>query len=537
MYMTSPKRKNGSTVVRLVVSFRQCGKVKNKIVKVVGQSKDKALIEQYKQTAKRLIDEHRKGLISLSSVSEKLPVNLSSFLGKERYNDGFEDILGVGYEKLGFNHLIQGGRSSQELNQTLRNLVLMRVFQPVSKLRSCDLIFEHFNKKISHKQVLTMMDRLSKTESDIKERMFQSIVKHNKGLELLLFDVTTLHFESVSRTDLKDFGYSKDGKFNEVQVVLAVLSNAEGLPVSYELFPGNTGEPGTLRKVLGSIVKRHKVKRVCLIADRAMFSEDNFKFFDSWNKQGTRAEYIVACPLRRLPKKIKEDVLNLNNYKKSKEGVLFYKLRYKGRHIVVIYSEKLKQRDEKKRQILLDKLREMSHNGNIPTGKLIKNKGIRKFMEKAQGKLKIDEEKIQEDMKWDGLCGVCTNKENASPAGLIRSYRSLWKIEELFRINKHTLQMRPIYHRLSRRIRAHIMICFLSYTILKWTEITLKKSGLFFSPQELIDILKQVESFIIKDKIKPNSPSYCVPRALSKQAQQIYTAFNKKYPVKTYKME
>ena len=65
---------------------------------------------------------------------------------------------------------------------------------------------------------------------------------------MLLFDVTTLSFESVRKTELKDFGYSKDGRFNEVQVVLAVLANGEGLPVAYELFPGNTSEFGTCEK-------------------------------------------------------------------------------------------------------------------------------------------------------------------------------------------------------------------------------------------------------------------------------------------------
>ena len=542
MYMTSPKRKNGSTVVRLVVSFRKSGKVKNKIVKVIGQSKDEDLIKEYKKTAFRLIDEHKKGLIKLSDVSEKLPVNLSGFLGKERCNNGFNDILGVGYDQLGFNDLIRTKRSCGVLNQSLRNLVLMRVFQPASKLKSCDLLYEHFKEKISHKQVLTVMDHLSKSEEEIKERVFQSMVKTGGGLDLLLFDVTTLHFESVSQTDLTDFGYSKDGKFNEVQVVLAVLSNKEGLPVDYELFPGSSGEPGTLRKVLSARLKRHKVCKIRLVADRAMFSEDNFQFFDDWNKEKgrgkkTKAEYVVACPLKKMSRSVKQELLNLKNYKKSKEGIFYFKFKHKGRFITVFYSKELRRRDEEKRQKILDKLWEMSYKGEISARSLIKNTGVRKFVQKAKGRLKIDENKIHEDKKWDGLFGVCSNKENISPGELISTYRSLWKIEELFRINKHTLKMRPIYHRISRRIRSHIMICFLAYSILRWTQITLKKAGLFFSPQELIDILKQAESFIIQDKTKPNSPIYCVPRALSKPAQKIYSVFNKKHPLKAYKME
>ena len=124
-----------------------------------------------------------------------------------------------------------------------------------------------------------MMDHLSKREEEIKGEIFRSVLKGKEKLEMLLFDVTTLSFESVSRSDLKDFGYSKDGKFNEVQVVLAVLANQEGLPVSYELFPGNTSEFKTLSEVLNKTIRRYQVKRVRVMADRGLFSEANLKFF------------------------------------------------------------------------------------------------------------------------------------------------------------------------------------------------------------------------------------------------------------------
>ena len=81
------------------------------------------------------------------------------------------------------------------------------------------------------------------------------------------------------------------------------------------------------------------------------------------------------------------------------------------------------------------------------------------------------------------------------------------------------------------------MICFLAYTVLRHTEIVLKKAGLYFSPQELIDTLKKAESFIIRDRMKKSSFAYCIPRVLSEQAQRIYNVFNKDYPVRPYKME
>ena len=538
MYVTTPKRKNGSTVVRLVVCFREGGKVKNRIVKTIGQSKDKLIIKEYVKVAYRLIEEEKKGLINVSDLSKKMPVDLYGFSGKDRVNNGFDDILGLVYDQLEFNHLIQANRSSRNLNNNLRNLVLMRVFQPESKLKSCDLLYEHFKEKLSHKQVLTVMDHLSNSEFEIKGRLFQSMVKAGGELDLILYDVTTLYFESVSQTDLKDFGYSKDGKFNEVQVVLAVLSNKDGLPVDYELFRGNTGETKTLRKVLENRVRKLGVKQIRFVADRGMFSEENFKFFDDWNedKPGTTAEYVVGCPLRKMPKFIKQEILDLSRYKKISEGVSYFRFNHKGRYITVFHAEESRKKDEKKRQKNLDKLYDMADNGEIPAEKMIKKKGFLKFTQKVKGKIKIDLDKIEEDKKWDGLFGVCSNNKDSPAEELIQTYRSLWKIEELFRINKHTLKMRPIYHWISKRIRAHIMICFLAYTVLKWAQINLKKANLSFSPQGLVDALKRSESFVLHNRTKPGGPIYCVPRDLPTKTQQIYTAFNKKRPIGIYKM-
>ena len=536
MYVTSPKRKNGSTVVRLVVSFRQDGKVKNRIIKVIGQSKDPRIIEHYKKTARKLLDKYKKGLISFEKVSEKLSIDLLRFHGEDRYNQGFEDIFGTSYEQLGFKTLIKSGKNNEVLNEVLGSLVLMRLFSPASKLRSCGLLEKHFNKILSHKKVLGMMDHLSKREEEIKGEIFRSVLKGKEKLEMLLFDVTTLSFESVSRSDLKDFGYSKDGKFNEVQVVLAVMANQEGLPVSYELFPGNTSEFKTLSEVLNKTIRRYQVKRVRVMADRGLFSEANLKFFESLRQRGLKADYVLSCPLKKLPVKEKEKILDRRNYHSVKRGEpgSYYEFRYKGRRIVVGYSEERGRQDQRKREKILEKLRDLGKEGEISTSRLIKNQGIGKYVEKVKGKTKISWKKVEQQAHWDGLYGVCTSLENQSAQKLFNSYSSLWKIEELFRINKHTLKMRPIYHRLTKRIRAHILICFLSYTVLRHTELTLKKSGLKFSLQELIDILKEVESFIIRDKIKRPALSYCVPRALSKEANQIYAVFKKEYAKRAY---
>ena len=107
----------------------------------------------------------------------------------------------------------------------------MRIFEPASKLRSRKLLCQYFNKELSYKQILTMMDYVSREEKFLKKRIAGSILRSFEDIDILLFDVTTLHFEAVRSDDLRDFGYSKDGKFNEVQLVLAVLSTSEEQPL------------------------------------------------------------------------------------------------------------------------------------------------------------------------------------------------------------------------------------------------------------------------------------------------------------------
>ena len=171
----------------------------------------------------------------------------------------------------------------------------------------------------------------------------------------------------------------------------------------------------------------------------------------------------------------------------------------------------------------------MNKKGEISNKKLQKNH-LTPYLDCEKGSSKINEKKVFEDSLWDGLYGVCTNRKTTKPEELFSSYRNLWKIEEVFRINKHTLEMRPIYHRLSERIEAHIFICFLSYTTLRYTENFLKKKEIFLSPERIIETLKDVESFIVCDEVKHPHHLYCVPKRLSEQAQKIYVAFEQKYP-------
>jgi transposase len=129
---------------------------------------------------------------------------------------------------------------------------------------------------------------------------------------------------------------------------------------------------------------------------------------------------------------------------------------------------------------LVERLVKKEKDGIIKTKDLIGNSGTKKFIKVTKSSATIDHDKVDADSEWDGLHGVVTNlKIEESPASqVLERYRGLWQIEESFRINKHSLKMRPIYHFTPRRIRAHVLLCYLSYAVMRHTQHHLKKRGL-----------------------------------------------------------
>ena len=523
MYITTPKRKGGITVVRLVHGFRENGKVRQKVIKTLGQSKDPQEIEQFKKMALSLRAKLKAEEAKQSSelLPERVPLRLLQ--GLKTVNDGIPDILGFLYESLGFSGLISGNRKDEFWNQVLKHCVFVRFLEPASKLKSVQLVRSRFQKPFSYDQVLRMMDRLSESEEGIKGQILEAVSSKTRSLDLLLFDVTTLYFENVTETDLKQFGYSKDGKFNEVQVVLALLTDGDGLPLTYEVFPGNTAETKTLVCSLDKLKDRCQFKKVRLTADRAMYSEKNLAYFEG--KEGY--EYVVACPLKKLPDRLKRRILDRRNYRVLDEDKSFFNFSYNNRSFFVGRSQRRAEHDRGKRERLLEKVRRMANErGEISVGKLSGQRGFSRYLEKAKGFLKIREDRIAEEERWDGIFGVCSNIKTLTGEELFSSYKRLWKIEESFRINKHTLKMRPIFHQKSRRIRAHILICFLAYALLRCAELKLKEAGLFYSPQRFMDILSGIERWAVKD-IKSGGV-YVIPRRMSEEGNRIYKAFGVK---------
>jgi transposase len=171
---------------------------------------------------------------------------------------------------------------------------------------------------------------------------------------------------------------------------------------------------------------------------------------------------------------------------------------HEDRRLITSYSSARAKKDQFDRSRLIERLKKKSKGRDtLPVGEIINNAGTAKFLKVEKANARIDDKKITEDARWDGMHGIITNVHTASVSSLLSRYRGLWQIEEAFRINKHDLAMRPIFHWTEKRIRAHVAICFLAYATAKHTTHKLQASGLQLSFARLRDELLLVQASIL----------------------------------------
>lgn len=538
--------------VKIVESFREGFKVRQKMIHHVGIASTENEIEKLKQIALEwMADEQikrakesgqlpllpevsaqeqlkylqekqhkkkgRKPLMRLQELAEKTSVNLNHLMEEQRVIEGLHDIAGHVFTQLGYD------KSLLNKNDTalLRDIILMRIANPGSKFSAQRLLANRFGRTHDLDAIYRMMDKLYPKISQIKTKTFQRAqVLIPEHMDVLFFDCTTLYFESTEVDDLRRFGYSKDHRFNTTQVVLALATNADGLPLGYELFEGNKAEVGTLLACLEAWKEKFSLGQVCFVADRAMMSEANIALLESH-----QCHYVIAAKLRSLPETLKEQVLSENHYQMSVlDNHLAWtgEFNYKNRRLIVSYKSVRAKHDATCRQNIVDKIKK-TIGAKGDTQKLITNQGVKKFTTTQESKTTLDEEKINHDALWDGLHGIITNIPEASHGELLGRYGRLWKIEESFRLNKHTLSMRPIFHYKQERVHAHIAICYMAFAVLRHMEyiINLRQK---VSPQVIIEELISVQASILQDV--STGKRYHMPGALTHTASKIYKAFD-----------
>lgn len=453
-------------------------------------------------------------------------VKLADVEEEARVVEGIGDVFGALYRQLGFDRILEGPAGS-----VLEATVLARAAQPESKHRTQKTLAIDFDVHIPLDRIYRMMDGLYRARERVQDRVFEATVTSlpEQRLDLCFFDVTTLYFESVEEDDLRAFGYSKDQKFHQVQVVLALATTSHGLPVGYKLFRGSTADVSTLMQCVEAWRERIPIDRVVFVGDRAMMSEANLSALEA-----VSAQYILGASLKKLAKPLQGQVLEQAGYRLADlEGDVVWTREFElgpSRRLIASYSSRRAKKDASDRNRILEKLR--TKIGKTQKGalkRLVSNRGYLKYVE-AEGSAtaSIDEAKVARDAVWDGMFGVVTNCKDWDAHAVLARYRKLWTVEEAFRISKHDLRMRPIFHYLPRRIEAHIAICFLSYALLRHAQHRLRLAGHTISTEALRDELARVQASLLRHK--RSGALYRVPSRMSELARAVYDAFGIERP-------
>jgi transposase len=477
---------------------------------------------------------------------------------KDAKDKGMQGVKGV-------NSAPASGSSSKG-TAMLRDLVIARVMAPASKHESARALEADYGKSYTSDSLYRLMDAVYERLDSLKRIVFEATASLVGGhVDLMLFDITTLYFESVQTDELRAFGYSKDQKYHCTQVVLALATNEDGLPIGYELFAGNTAEVKTLIACMQSWQTKLAMGRVSFVADRALCSKANLDLLEQggWS-------YVVAMPLRRSLKQAQQaQILQTQTaVPKEIEGDLLWvrEFDWLGRRLIVTYSSKRAHKDQADRQALVDKLTAKlgkssaakaakvkantdtttdtaadttanankagavktagaSKPGSANAKKLITNSGYLKYIEQADtgGVFVLDEDKLLADSAWDGLHAIVTNDTTSSASALLTRYRRLWVIEDSFRLIKHNLAIRPIYHFKPERIKAHIGICFLAFALLRHAQQRIKLAQGAMSTEQIKRALHGVQASVLTHK--KTHAKYRLPSSFSHDAGRIYKAF------------
>jgi transposase len=375
-------------------------------------------------------------------------------------------------------------------DEILKHLVVSRICQPRSKVATVDYLKSYFDEDIELHRIYRYLDKLHDTQ---KEEVQQISVEHTRKIlggqiGLVFYDVTTLYFESDYSDELRERGFSKDGKHSQPQVVLGLLVSKDGYPLSYSLFNGSQYEGRTMLPIVEDFVQRFALKDFVVVADSGLMNKTNIALLESCGYK-----YIIGARIKNESGEIKQWILSL-----EKQDGAFYELgKLPHSRLIVGYSDKRAKKDTFNREKGVKRLQKAYKSGQI-TKENINKRGYNKFLEiDSNVKVEINQDKIDEDEKWDGLKGYATNT-TLSANEIYKQYSGLWQIERAFRITKGTLELRPMFHFTAKRIEAHICICFVAYKVYKELERTLRLKEIKLSVDKVLDIAKTITTLKIK---------------------------------------
>jgi Transposase DDE domain len=334
------------------------------------------------------------------------------------------------------------------------------------------------------------------TKDRIEEGIFDQRRDLFTDLQLVFFDTTSIYFEGEGGQDIGQRGFSKDHRPDLYQMVVGAVLDGQGRPICCELWPGNTSDVTTLIPVVDRLRSRFGVRRVCIVADRGMISQETIAALErderSW-------QYILGARMRSQ-NEVKDEVLSrAGRYRvvhpprlKSDDPspLKVKEVWVDERRYVVCLNEEEARKDAADREATVAALREQLRNGDKT---LVGNTGYRRYLSgRDSARFQIDEAKIAEEARYDGKWVLRTNTDLDS-AEVALQYKQLWMVEHWFRSCKTLLRTRPIYHRCDETIRGHVFCSFLALVLRQELQSRLEEEGHEFEWADVINDLDRLQ--------------------------------------------
>jgi transposase len=404
-----------------------------------------------------------------------------------------------------------------DANAIMRVLVFNRLLDPGSKRKDYenkDRFFESAN--FSLQDMYFALSFLEKHTEAMQLWLHERVAKqYNRNTRQVFYDVTNYYFEIDEQDELRRKGISKDNKpFPLVQ--MGLLCDNNGLPIAYNLFPGNTSDKITLRPTISKTKQRYRLGRVIVVADRGVITSDNI-----WHLLDNNNGYVFSMSIKGSDSRFKAWVLDSKGYqvkeKIDNEIVFKVKSRLEPREIsvtgakgkkskkvvhekqVVYYSKKYADRAKAEREAVIEKARDLIASPGKYTkatsygaAKYVKNikfdEATGEILEDAKNHLYLNEKMMEVEARFDGYYAIVTSEHRESAERIIEIYRDLWRIEEAFKVTKSELKTRPIYLSTHERIKGHFLVCFVALLIIRILEHRLKHKH---STHAILDTLRK----------------------------------------------
>lgn len=397
-----------------------------------------------------------------------------------------------------------------DINAILSDLIYTRILDPGSKL-SAYKTAQKFLEKPSYKlhDVYRALSVLAKESDLIQSEVYKNshfLGKRND--RILYYDCTNYYFEIEQEDGDRKYGKSKEHRPNPI-VQMGLFMDGDGIPLAFSTFPGNQNEQKSLKPLERKVLSDFECQKFIYCSDAGLASESIREF----NHMGERA-FIVTQSIKKLKEEYRKNALDPKDFHRlsdnhsvdlskltdSDSDCLFYKeIPYDGtkvhQRLIVTYSPKYASYQKAVRATQIARAEKMVDSGSAKKerrnpndpARFIGKQAVTDEGEAAKVHYYLDEDKIAEEERYDGLYAVCTDLLDDPVGDILKVSEGRWQIEECFRIMKTEFEARPVYLSREDRINAHFLTCFLSLMIYRYLE---KELGVDYTCEQILDTLK-----------------------------------------------